>query len=175
MSILARPCVECGETTEHERPYCDDHMPKHGPKQPGKARGYDEAWKRLSRRARRLQPFCSDCGTTEDLTGDHTPEAWARKAAGKPIRLEDIDVVCRSCNGIRGAARGEDVKQRPPRTVSPLVSATKPRGEDPNRREPSPYGKADPLLLSNSKPAQEAAGAVLGASRPRGGEQYART
>ena len=55
---------------------------------------------------RRLQPFCSDCGSTEGLECDHSPEAWARKAAGKPIRLQDVDVVCGECNRRRGAARG---------------------------------------------------------------------
>jgi 5-methylcytosine-specific restriction protein A len=54
-----------------------------------------------------LQNFCTDCGSVEDLQADHTPEAWARKAAGKPIRLRDVDVVCGECNRRRGAARGE--------------------------------------------------------------------
>lgn len=69
------------------------------------ARGYGAHWQALSEQARYLQPWCSDCGTDRDLTGDHSPEAWARHAAGKPVRLEDIDVVCRSCNGRRGDAR----------------------------------------------------------------------
>lgn len=75
------------------------------PKTHAAARGYDAAWRRLSERARKLQPFCTDCGTTEDLTADHTPEAWERKRAGKPIRLRDVDVVCRSCNSKRGEAK----------------------------------------------------------------------
>lgn len=68
-------------------------------------RGYNAAWERLSRRARRLQRFCSDCGATEDLTVDHSPEAWARQARGLSIRLCDVQILCRSCNSRKGAAR----------------------------------------------------------------------
>ena len=38
-------------------------------------RGYDRRWRVLSERARKLQPWCSDCGATEDLQADHSPEA----------------------------------------------------------------------------------------------------
>lgn len=75
-------------------------------------RGYDNTWERLSKRARKLQPFCLDCGATDDLTGDHTEEAWKRREAGKVIRLQDIEVVCRRCNSERGAARGEKSSNR---------------------------------------------------------------
>lgn len=92
-----RPCLECGELSPWSR--CAEHARSR------EARGYDDRWQRLSRKVRQLQPFCSDCGSTEDLTADHTPEAWRRKARGLPIRLKDIAVVCRSCNSKRGAAR----------------------------------------------------------------------
>lgn len=72
------------------------------------AHGYDNEWQRLSQRARRRQPWCSDCGSPDDLTADHSTEAWRRKQSGKSIRLRDVDVVCRSCNSTRGAARGPD-------------------------------------------------------------------
>lgn len=82
------------------------------------ARGYDAAWDRLSKRARKAQPFCLDCGSPEDLTADHNSETWKRKAAGKVLRLRDVDVVCRRCNSERGAARGEKAtdkwRERPP-------------------------------------------------------------
>lgn len=95
-------CAVCGELSE------DAHCPEH--RAPAKsnastAKGYDAAWQRLSKQARREQPFCSSCLTTTDLTTDHTPEAWARKARGLPIRLQDVDVLCRSCNAAKGAAR----------------------------------------------------------------------
>lgn len=95
-------CPNCRPARDY---YADDvRRGKGTPKQ----RGYDQAWRRLSERARRLQPFCSDCGRTSDLTADHSTEAWKRHEQGLPIRLEDIDVVCRTCNADRGAARGID-------------------------------------------------------------------
>ena len=75
-------------------------------------RGYGSRWQRLARKARALQPFCSDCGATDDLTGDHSIEAWKRHDAGKTVRLQDIDVVCRRCNSERGAARGGSASDR---------------------------------------------------------------
>ena len=75
-------------------------------------RGYGSRWQRLSRRARELQPFCTDCGSPDDLTADHTEQAWKRYDEGKTIRLQDIDVVCRDCNSSRGAARGEKIGPR---------------------------------------------------------------
>ncbi|BBX72277.1 hypothetical protein MSHI_01830 [Mycobacterium shinjukuense] len=99
---LLRPCLICGEPAEGPR--CPAHTVD--TQLVATARGYDWAWTKLSRRARRLQPFCIDCGVTEDLQADHTPQAWARRAAGRPIRLRDIEVVCGPCNRRRGAARG---------------------------------------------------------------------
>lgn len=100
-----QPCLECGEVSDQAR--CEQHRPSPttlrglSPKQ----RGYDEAWRRLSQRARAVQGFCSDCGTTEQLTADHKPEAWRRKAAGLEIRLADVDVLCGPCNLRRGSSR----------------------------------------------------------------------
>lgn len=96
------PCLDCGEPSDRNR--CPQHRPSDD-KPSASARGYDYTWTQLSARARRLQPFCTDCHTTDDLTTDHSPEAWKRKAAGKTIRLRDVAVVCRSCNAKRGRAR----------------------------------------------------------------------
>lgn len=103
MSLL-KPCVECGELTEDAR--CSEHAPQPVDRASTAGRGYDSRWRRLSERARRQQPWCSDCGARDDLTTDHTPRAWARVEAGLPIRLQDVVVVCRGCNSRRGAARG---------------------------------------------------------------------
>lgn len=122
MPIL-KPCLDCGEPSTGTRckPCADTHRratrndyqrrARAGARLPASStqQGYNSRWKRLSARARRLQPFCVDCGATEDLQADHSPEAWERKRRGLPIRLKDIDVVCRSCNVARGAARGENV------------------------------------------------------------------
>lgn len=93
---VKKPCLDCGTPTASTR--CTA------------CRGYDSAWERLSQRARKLQPFCTDCGATENLQADHSPEAWARRAAGKAIRLKDIDVVCGPCNVARGQARPEPLQ-----------------------------------------------------------------
>lgn len=106
-----RPCIDCGEPTPATR--CPEHDTR--ARRPSREAGYDHAWDKLSRRARAIQPWCSDCGATEQLTADHLPEAWARKAAGKVIRLRDVDVLCSPCNSRRGSSRtGGD---RPPAEV----------------------------------------------------------
>ena len=98
--ILLKACADCGELTDRAR--CQTCRPPED-KPSATSRGYDSTWAKLSTRARRLQPFCTDCGTREDLTADHSQEAWTRRQHGKPIRLRDVAVVCRSL-------------QRPPRT-----------------------------------------------------------
>lgn len=119
---MHKPCIQCGTPGHESR--CDEHRlaQRRTAEQPGenarrraqgrytaKQRGYDSAWQRLSARARRLQPFCSDCGhwgsNANPLTCDHSREAWERHDAGLPIRLQDVDVLCRVCNIKRGAAR----------------------------------------------------------------------
>lgn len=128
--MTLRPCIECGEPADGSR--CTDHQLPSPPKTGTTTeRGYDQTWRKLSERARRLQPWCSDCFTTEDLTADHSERAWERKAAGKPIRLRDTDVVCRSCNALRGRAR--------------------PTGEDPRDRRPDPRWQAESRTLSTSR------------------------
>lgn len=112
--MTLRPCLNCGEPTSSAR--CPDcattYQPNRLPKTSPRARGYTTAWDSLSRRARRLQPFCSDCYTTADLTTDHLPGAWQKAETGKPLTLADIAVVCRRCNSRRGATRGEGPLQR---------------------------------------------------------------
>lgn len=104
MMALWKSCAECSAPSETT--YCDDCRPVQTAQRPSRAAGYDAAWDKLSKRARRLQPWCTDCLTTDDLTCDHLPIAWKRKNRGLVIRLQDVEVVCRSCNGKRGAARG---------------------------------------------------------------------
>lgn len=136
---MLRPCIECGEPSD--APRCDAHARKSSPKASATARGYDAAWHRLSARARRLQPWCSDCGATEDLQCDHSPQAWARKAAGKAIRLRDVDVVCGRCNRRRGAARPANIASGP---ANMPVGAT--RGVTPGHTPMDPGGKARSAL-----------------------------
>lgn len=141
--MMLRPCIECGEPTNGSR--CDAHARNWRPKGSYRKLGYDAAWDRLSRRARRLQPWCSDCGATEDLQGDHSPEAWVRKAAGKPIRLQDIDVVCGPCNRRRGPARPQQTTS--PRQQTRRIAAI--RGDTPSDALQWPRGKANFELHTN--------------------------
>ena len=117
-------CVVCGEPSTTSR--CNLHRPQQPNKTSRHDRGYTDAWARLSTRARRIQPWCTDCGTTHHLTVDHSPQAWDRHAAGQPIRLDDIDVVCTPCNNRRGAARGPNAVDRP--TIGTARAALDPRG-----------------------------------------------
>lgn len=114
---LKTPCIDCGEVADDTR--CSSCNTKHETdrqrgrtqvKKSSTERGYGSTWRRLSERARQLQTFCSDCGATNDLQADHTPEAWKRYEKGLPIRLSDIDVLCGPCNRARGAARGKHAR-----------------------------------------------------------------
>lgn len=131
-SAVRKPCLVCGEVSDENR--CAQHGAKANAPTKGE-RGYDWPWERLSKRARRLQPFCSDCGAVENLQADHSPAAWRRKAQGLSIRLQDIDVVCGPCNLDRGAARGPD-----------------PRGETPVEVDSEPPGKANLQNENDSQP-----------------------
>ena len=92
--MTLRPCIQCGEPSPGTR--CSP------------CRGYDSQWERLSKKARRMQSWCTDCRSTENLQLDHLPSAWERKAKGLRIRLGiDAEVVCGPCNTARGQARPE--------------------------------------------------------------------
>ena len=119
--MTLKPCLVCGEPGSGPR--CQVHTVDR--KRPAADRGYDQAWRRLSARARKLQPFCTDCGEVDDLQLDHSPEAWAAKAAGKAITLAMTEVVCGPCNRLRGAARGDAVT----------------RGDAPPSGHPYPRGR----------------------------------
>lgn len=160
---LRTPCIDCGVPVKATR--CEDCSKKserlrirsgrrHSRKASPKERGYDEKWRRLSERARRLQPFCSDCGETSDLQADHSPEAWRRYERGLPIRLKDIDVTCAECNRKRGQARGVTSRSKPSSAqneTDPHASAEKPSqghtegGEGPLAGH-GPYSSHGPTL-----------------------------
>lgn len=128
-----KPCLRCGEPSPGT--HCIDcRPPDTRPANPG----YDWAWQQLSVRARKLQDFCTDCGSRADLTADHSAEAWARKAAGKVIRLRDVEVVCRSCNSRRGRPRGVAPSSKGTLTAAlGQVSVTDPASEALNALEGS--------------------------------------
>lgn len=58
------------------------------------AQGYDYQWQKAVRAAITAHPWCSRCGATTDLTGDHiTP-----KSRGGQPTADNIQVLCRPCN-----------------------------------------------------------------------------
>lgn len=105
---LIKVCSDCGALTAAAR--CANCKPRET-KKSATRRGYDAAWQRLSTRARRLQPWCSDCGAVDDLTVDHSKDAWEARGSGREITLDMVTVVCRPCNSRRGQAR--DLGTRP--------------------------------------------------------------
>lgn len=108
-SARCHECQPADRAEDTDRPIKLRRLDDRGTRQ---ARGYGAEWDRLSARARRKQPWCTDCGSPDDLTADHSPEAWRRHERGERIRLRDIDVVCRGCNAARGAARGPHARDR---------------------------------------------------------------
>lgn len=95
-----RPCLDCGETCSGTRCVpCGRTRQLRLDQQRGgaTARGYSAGWERLRRKAVKLQGFCADCGGTVDLTGDHL--IWPA------CTLDDVAVLCRSCNSRKGAVR----------------------------------------------------------------------
>lgn len=96
--MTVRPCLTCGTPTASS--WCNEHHANSRGRDHGRSstdRGYDSRWRRLSERARSLQPWCTDCGTTHDLTTDHL--RWPART------LADVQVLCRACNTRKGATR----------------------------------------------------------------------
>ena len=120
--MTARPCLDCSTPTDNATrcPDCQAEWQQRTDVRRGsrQERGYDAAWTRLSARARRAQPWCTDCGSVGDegnpLTADHSVESWAKVERGERLTVTDVEVVCRRCNSARAAARGVNPRPRPP-------------------------------------------------------------
>lgn len=141
-------CVICGEPTPESR--CEAHRPEQPTKASSRARGYTAAWDRLSLKARKLQPWCSDCGSKDNLTADHL--RWPARS------IRDVDVTCMDCNIARGKTP-RDGSARPQRLSNDLdpLSASQyqrdnntasvdgtdtPRASGADRRTKDPRGMA---------------------------------
>ena len=90
--MIARMCsaAGCPEIIKKGGGECPRHAT---PSKPAHVRYNNAAWKRLSRAARKAQPWCSFCGSRFDLTLDHVMPG---KGAGGYL------VLCRSCNSSKG-------------------------------------------------------------------------
>lgn len=113
----------CGEPSPESR--CPLHPHLQPKKRSREERGYDDAWRKLSQRARELQPWCSTCGATEDLTADHLQ--WPART------LKHVDVLCRTCNARKGAPTPDN---------DPRIVFERPGGKGQTRPAPHPRGKA---------------------------------
>ena len=96
--MTLRPCLTCG--TPSTGPRCPEHTTdtKHRPK--GHVHTNTTRWKNLSKRLRKLSPFCELCGAREQLSVDHILPV---SEAPELVYAEDnLRVGCLSCNGKRG-------------------------------------------------------------------------
>ncbi|MBT2405321.1 HNH endonuclease [Streptomyces sp. ISL-87] len=83
-------------------PLCPASGQRRYPSKNTRAAGrYDYQWVKARAEAIRLQPWCSFCRRTTDLTGDHIQPL----AEGGTNTPENIRVLCRSCNTRRENAR----------------------------------------------------------------------
>ncbi|KQH78855.1 hypothetical protein AO501_07715 [Mycobacterium gordonae] len=103
----------CGEGSR-----CDQHKRKHAPTPSATARGYGYSYQKLRAQAIALQPFCTDCQATDNLTLDHTPESWRKVERGRTLTLRDVRngllfVRCQRCNQKAGNARGSSITHEP--------------------------------------------------------------
>lgn len=107
-----KPCLSCGTLSPATR--CEECGPrKHSAHNTWR-------WTRLSRRLRKLQPFCESCGTTEDLTVDHIVPL---EHGGAPYDLDNLRVICRSENSTKGTKRLDPTTR--PTPVAPRRIASK--------------------------------------------------
>jgi len=158
--VTLKPCVQCGEPSDRSR--CPAHGPKDAPKvrDRGHVHTNTATWKALSKKARRLQPWCTWCGTTDDLCTDHVIPYSVAPELGHSI--ENCQVLCRPCNGRRGDAFTEaDVaavlhrlyeayKLHPTRAARERIAAAEraatTRGDTPPDQAFRPVGKAQGAL-----------------------------
>lgn len=103
-------CLVCGDVTEPDQFQCPEHIrarlaARREAKGSTREQGRAGLWMKLSKRARQMQPFCTDCGATWNLQADHLPSAWLRWERRLPIRLEDVEVTCGPCNIKRGSSK----------------------------------------------------------------------
>lgn len=96
---MMRPCLTCGEPSD--APRCAEHTTDTRIRKDKGQAAYDPVWRRLSIKARKMQPWCLDCRSADNLTADHIiPKTVAPELVHS---IENLAVRCRSCNSRRGA------------------------------------------------------------------------
>jgi len=95
MKRFNSPCLYCGVVSRGSTcRQCTAVIQSHDINRQIRNKQYDYKWQKLSRYARTIQPYCSRCGSSRDLTADHILSL----ADGGQNILENIMVLCRSCN-----------------------------------------------------------------------------
>lgn len=96
---IKMPCPRCNTLVVRKSicPRCGGGV---GVKPSASRRGYGKTWQRLSALAISLQPWCSRCKSTNDLTTDH--RAPLALVGERELSLADVDVLCRKCNSSKG-------------------------------------------------------------------------
>jgi 5-methylcytosine-specific restriction protein A len=100
---MNKPCLDCGVLANKPRcPICNKKYQKFkATSRPSRAdRGYDANWKRLSKQLRLMQPYCSICKRTSDLTVDHIIPL----SSGGITVESNLQVLCRRCNSSKGTS-----------------------------------------------------------------------
>ena len=86
--MAPKPCLGCGVLTYRSRcGRCTGSTT---------ARGYGWSWQQVVAQALRDHPYCSRCGATEHLTGEHTKP---RRFGG--TQADGVTVLCARCNHAR--------------------------------------------------------------------------
>jgi 5-methylcytosine-specific restriction protein A len=94
---LPRPCVDCGIVVRATR-CVECGRKKERRRVRREQRGYDSAWRALSKMMRATQPWCSRCRSTRDLTLDHIIPL----SRGGTNDAANAQVLCRKCNSEKG-------------------------------------------------------------------------
>lgn len=97
--MTLKPCVQCGEPSDRSR--CPAHRPRDLRRHRGRGHTNDDpVMRRISRRLRKLAPFCELCNNVTNLTVDHIiPKSEAPELIYNPCNLR---ILCRDCNTRRG-------------------------------------------------------------------------
>lgn len=95
--MTLQPCCECGELSLKNR--CVKHRLKSAPKDREAHAAYANRskWRRLSKKLRKLSPFCEVCGTSDDLTVDHIVRVHDRPEW--TYEPDNCRILCRYHNG----------------------------------------------------------------------------
>jgi len=100
MTLLPRPCLDCGRVTHGSR--CPACASKHERNRGNStARGYGTNWRAKSERITRQVGRCERCGVTHTADNPLTLDHVVPKSRGGTA--EQVQVLCRKCNSHKGA------------------------------------------------------------------------